>query len=116
MPINLTGMASGLDTDSIIQQLMQVETTKVTAVQKRQIQVQQHKSDLDNVRSALNKIKTAAAAPDNSKVTINVAANASAQDVATAINANEGAPVYAAVIKNNGVDTLVFSSRKTGEH
>ena len=189
MPVTLTGMASGLDTDSIIQQLMQVEQTKVTAVQKRQIQVQQHKSDLDNVRSALNKIKTAAAAladatlwkatqtttssdtskvdvavtggagigghsvqisrlassaqhgftftpnatagtltlyygtgagadtaPNNSKVTINVAANASAQDVATAINANEAAPVYAAVVKNNGVDTLVFSSRKTGEH
>jgi flagellar hook-associated protein 2 len=185
MPVTLTGMASGLDTDSIIQQLMQVESTKVTAVQKRQVQVTQHKTDLDNVRTALNKIKSAAAdlaavslwkptqttgssdatkldvsvtggagigghsiqinrlassaqhgfnftppatdgsltfyygsdpnAADNSKVTINVAANASATDVATAINANEAAPVFAAVIKDNGVDKLVFSSRKTGQ-
>src|SRR3954454_25198311 len=62
MPGSLSGMASGLDTDSIIQQLMQVESTKVTAVQKKQIQVTQHKTDLDNVRTALNKVKTAAAA------------------------------------------------------
>src|SRR3954470_20751567 len=61
MPVNLTGMASGLDTDSIIQQLMQVESTKVTAVQKKQIQVTQHKTDLDNIRTALNKIKSTAA-------------------------------------------------------
>src|SRR3954463_10334528 len=170
MAVSLSGMASGLDTDSIIQQLMQVESTKVTAVQKRQVQVQQHKTDLDNVRTALNKIKTAASAlsdptlwkatqtttssdtskvdvavtggagigghsvqvsrlassaqhgftftpnptagaltlyygtdpagasdPNNSPVTIDVAANASAQDVATAVNAREDAAVYAAV-------------------
>jgi flagellar hook-associated protein 2 len=189
MPVNLTGMASGLDTDSIIQQLMQVESTKVTAVQKRQVQVTQHKTDLDNVRAALNKIKSAAAdlstaslwkptqttgssdttkldvsvtggagigghsiqinrlassaqhgydftspttagkltfyygtgagadtATGNSKITIDVAANASATDIATAINANDGAPVYAAVIKDGTAEKLVFSSRKTGEH
>src|SRR4029450_6473273 len=51
------------------------------------------------------------------KVTISIAANATAADVATAINANEGSPVYAAVIKENGgAERLVLSARKTGEH
>src|SRR3954447_20571623 len=186
MPVNLTGMASGLDTDSIIQQLMQLEQTKVTAVQKRQVQVTQHKTDLDNVRTALNKIKSAAAdlssaslwkpvqttsssdaskldvsvlggagigghtiqvnrlassaqhgydfmsvsnkagqltlyygnnagAAGNSKVTIDLAANATAADIAAAVNGNDSAPVYAAVVKDSaGADQIVFSARKTG--
>ena len=36
MAINLTGMASGLDTEAIVSQLMAMEQTKVTAVQRRQ--------------------------------------------------------------------------------
>src|SRR3954471_9972658 len=173
MAINLSGMASGLDTESIIQQLMAIEQNKVTVVQKRQVSVTQHKTDLSNIKTKLDAVKTAAAAlsdpalykatqttgssdvskvdvavtggagigghsvqinrlassaqhgfdytpdttnagqltfyygtgagaataPNNSKVTIDVAANASATDIATAVNANEGAPVYAAVIK-----------------
>src|SRR5262249_37259094 len=52
-----------------------------------------------------------------SKVTINVAANATANDVATAINANETSPVYAAVIKDaSNNERIVFSSRKTGDN
>ena len=46
MPITLTGLASGLDTESIISQLMAIEQNKVTAVQRRQIAVKQHKTDL----------------------------------------------------------------------
>ena len=53
-------------------------------------------------------------AAGNSKLTIDVAANATATDVATAINANEGSPVYAAVIKDGADERLVFSARKTG--
>ncbi|HWK26604.1 MAG TPA: flagellar filament capping protein FliD [Solirubrobacter sp.] len=184
MPINLVGMASGLDTDSIISQLMAIEQNKVTAVQWRQISVTQHKTDLNTIKTKLDAVKAAAAdlsaattwkpvqttgsadptkvdvtllggagigghtlevdklassaqhgfsytpsasagqltffygsdpnAADNSKLTIDVAANASAADVAAAINAKEGSPVYAAVVKQNGEDRLVFSARKTG--
>ena len=60
MAISLTGMASGLDTESIISQLMQIEQTKVTAVQKRQVSVNQHKTDLQMVKSKLDAFKTAA--------------------------------------------------------
>ena len=49
-------------------------------------------------------------------VTIAVDANATATDIATSINANDKAPVYAAVVKEGGVERLVFSSRKTGDN
>jgi flagellar hook-associated protein 2 len=186
MPVSLSGMASGLDTESIITQLMAIEQNKVTAVQRRQISVTQHKTDLTTIKTKLDAVKTAAsdlsaastwkpaqastssdptkvdvtmlsgagigghsiqvdklassaqhgfayspstdagaltlfygldpAATDNSKVSIAIPANATATDVATLINANEGAPVYAAVVKDGATERLVFSARKTGEN
>ena len=61
MPITLSGMASGLDTESIITQLMAIEQNKVTAVQRRQISVTQHKTDLTTIKTKLDAVKTAAA-------------------------------------------------------
>jgi flagellar hook-associated protein 2 len=184
--ISQTGMASGLDTDSIISQLMALEQNKVTAVQMRQVKIQAHKDDLSNIKGKLDAFKAAATAlsdaatwkatqttsssditklgvtllsgagigghtvqidklaasaqhgfaytpsanagtldlsyaptasdPNPAKVTINVAANATASDVATLINANENAPVYAAVIKDaSNNERIVLSARKTGE-
>ena len=55
-------MASGLDTEAIVSQLMALEQNKVTAVQRRQIGVQQHKDDLTAVKTKLDALKTAAAA------------------------------------------------------
>ena len=184
MPITLTGLASGLDTETIVAQLMAIEQNKVTAVQRRQTAVTQHKLELNGIKSKLDAVKSAAAdlassttwkpvqatgssdatkvdvqllggagigghslqvnklassaqhgyaftpnaaagkitlfygtdpnAAGNSKLTIDVAENATATDVATAINANEGSPVYAAVIKDGADERLVFSARKTG--
>src|SRR3954454_21827069 len=184
MAVSLSGMASGLDTDSVIQQLMAIEQNKVTAVQKHQVSVTQHKTDLTNIKTKLDAIKTAAAdlssaalwkpaqtttSSDTTKldvsvtggagigghslqinrlassaqhgfsydkttltsdgvlklaysndassaVNIPVKAGATATDIATAVNANDKAPVYAAVVKENGVERLVFSSRKTGDN
>jgi flagellar hook-associated protein 2 len=183
MPISLSGMASGLDTDSIISQLMAIEQNKVTAVQMRQVSVTQHKTDLGNIKSKLDAVKSAASdlttaslwkpgqtttSSDTTKVdvaviagagigghtiqvnklassaqhgfsytadavnageiklnyksdpanpiSIAVKAGATATDIATAINANDKAPVYAAVVKEGTDERLVFSSRKTGEN
>ena len=55
-------MASGLDTDSIISQLMAIEQNKVTAVQMRQVRSRQHKDDLTAIKTKLDAFKTAAAA------------------------------------------------------
>ena len=164
---------------------MALEQNKVTAVQRRQVGVQQHKDDLGAIKTKLDALKSAfsalsdtaswkqtqtstssdptkieatllggagigghsiqvdrlassaqhgydftakttagtltlyygtnANAPGNSKVTIDVAANATAADIAASVNANEGSPVYAAVVKDSaGAETVVFSSRKTG--
>ena len=187
MPITLNGLASGLDTESIISQLMAIEQNKVTAVQRRQIAVQQHKTDLTTIKTqarrgqdrgrrprvggdvearadhelvrpdqgrrqdargagigghSLQVHKLASSAQHGFTFTPNaaagtitlfygsdpnaagnsqarrstVAANATATDVATLINANEGSPVYAAVVKDGADERLVFSARKTGEN
>src|SRR3954467_4011751 len=183
MAVSLSGMASGLDTDSIISQLMAIEQNKVTAVQMRQTSLTQHKTDLSNVKSKLDAVKSAASdlssatlwkpaqattSSDTSKIDvaviagagigghtiqvnklassaqhgfsyspdtttdgvlrfnyksdtgnpieIAVKANATATDIATAINANDKAPVYAAVVKEGTAERLVFSSRKTGNN
>jgi flagellar hook-associated protein 2 len=185
MPLSINGLASGLDTESIVSQLMALEQLKVTAVQRRQITLQQHKSDLSTIKSKLDAVKSAAAdlaaaatwkpkqatassdaskvdvallggagigghtitverlassaqhgfsytpspqagtlsfyygtdpdAEGASKIDIEVPANATLSDIATAINAKEGAPVFAAVIKDGGEERIVFSARKTGE-
>src|SRR3954451_18380728 len=60
MAVSLSGMASGLDTDSVIQQLMAIEQNKVTAVQKHQVSVTQHKTDLTNIKTKLDAVKSAA--------------------------------------------------------
>ena len=57
--IFLSGMASGLDTQSIISQLMALEQNKVTAVQRRQVGVQQHKDDLGAIKTKLDALKSA---------------------------------------------------------
>jgi flagellar hook-associated protein 2 len=62
MAVNLTGMASGLDTDSIIQQLMQVDSQRTTIVTNRQSQVKQHQTLLTAVKTKVDALKTAAAA------------------------------------------------------
>ena len=52
-----------------------------------------------------------------SKVTIDVKANATAAEVAAAINGKGAAPVFASVIKDpvSGAERLVLAARKTGE-
>jgi flagellar hook-associated protein 2 len=186
MTVSLTGMASGLDTDSIIQQIMAVDQQKISQVSYQQSGVTQHQTLLKAIQSKLDALKSAASALSDttttwkaaqsvassdsakvdvaltagagigghtiqvdklassaqhgftytpsasagqltlyygsdpnattaSKVTIDVAANATASDVATSINANEQSPVYAAVINVNGTDKLVLSARKTGQ-
>jgi flagellar hook-associated protein 2 len=176
--LQLSGLASGVDTSSIIDQLMQIERQKVTRINNHQTSVTAHQTALKAVTDKLNALSSAAAAlndpttwktaqtstsSDTTKVavaqldgagigghtvtvdrlassaqhgfayvpsgsagtftiasgsgsaTISVGANATAKDIATAINASTSAPVYAAVVKDDdGTDRIVMSSRKTG--
>jgi flagellar hook-associated protein 2 len=176
--LTLTGLASGVDTDSIVQKLMDVERQGLTRTQNRQTSVTAHQTALNAVSAKLNALSTAASAltdpatwrtaqtstsSDATKVgvaqidgagigghtvavdrlassaqhgfayvptgsagtftvtsgttsaTISIGANATAKDVAAAINTSTTAPVYAAVVKaDDGTDRVVLSSRKTG--
>jgi len=175
----LSGLASGVDTSSIVDQLMSIERQKVTRINNQQTSVTAHQTALKAVSDKLNALSTAAAAltdsgawktaqtstsSDTTKVavaqldgagigghtvsvdrlassaqhgfsyastgsagtftinsptgsaTISVGANATAKDIATAINASTSAPVYAAVVKDDdGTERIVMSSRKTGQ-
>jgi flagellar hook-associated protein 2 len=61
MPVSLTGMASGLDTDSIIQQIMAVDQQQISLVQYQQSAVTQHQNLLKAINSKLDALKSAAA-------------------------------------------------------
>ncbi len=60
--IQLSGLASGVDTSSIVDQLMQLERQKVTKINNRQTSVTAHQAALKAVSDKLNALSTAAAA------------------------------------------------------
>jgi flagellar hook-associated protein 2 len=179
MGVSLSGMASGVDTNTIVEQLMAIERQSTTRIQTREYNTSGLQSALKNVASKLATLKSAAQAlgsesnwkpqqtveSSDSRVavtqtggagigghsvqvnrlassmqrgyslpggtagtltitanadatntmTIAVAADATPQQIADAINAKSTGPVVAAVVKNSsGENRLVLSSRKTG--
>jgi flagellar hook-associated protein 2 len=60
--IRLTGLASGLDTDGIITQLMSVEATGRSRIQLRQAAAQARQDGIKDVQSKVNAVKSAAEA------------------------------------------------------
>jgi flagellar hook-associated protein 2 len=184
--LGLSGLASGVDTSGIVQQLMAVDQQSLTTISYQRARVTAHQSGLKAISDALTALQTAGdalkdpatwaasqstsssssnvgvsllsgagigghtiqvdrlassaqhgyaftpsasaqtfdiyygsdpSATGASKVTINVAANATAADVATQINALDSSPVYAAAITDptTGQQRLVLSARKTGQ-
>jgi flagellar hook-associated protein 2 len=174
----LTGLASGVDTASIVDQLIAIDRQGTTRLQNRQYSVTGMQSALKDVASKLSTLKTAAAAlksdanwkpsqsveSSDSRVAVTqtggagigghslqvnrlassmqrgfslpggtagtltitanadstntmqipVAADATLQQIADAINAKATGPVVAAVVTNGTDQRLVMSSRKTG--
>lgn len=167
--VGLTGLASGLDTESIIASLMAVERQPRVRLQVREDQVEARQNALRDIASRLRNLKTAAAdlrsvslwadtqtveTSDATKVaarrisgagpggyqvdvtqlaraeqrtygytasgsastitigaaTIDVAANATLDDVVAAINGKAESPVYAVNVSGQ----LVMSSKQTG--
>src|SRR5919205_723223 len=58
--INFGGLASGLDTNTIVDQLMSIERQPETRVKTQQAQVQQKKTDLQSIEDALKDLQFAA--------------------------------------------------------
>lgn len=59
-PISLSGLASGLDTSSIVDALMQIERQPQVRLQTQQSQVQQRQSVMKDLKSRLTTLKLAA--------------------------------------------------------
>lgn len=177
--ISLGGLSSGLDTQSIVDQLIAIDRQGTTRIQDRQYAVKGQQSALKGIASKLAALKTAAnalagdsnwkptqtvestdarvavtqtggagigghslqvnrlassaqrgyalpggtagtltitsASDSNNTMSVAVAADATMQQIADAINAKASGPVVAAVVTNaNGDQRLVMSSRKTG--
>jgi flagellar hook-associated protein 2 len=174
----LSGLASGVDTSSIVEQLIALDRQGTTRIQNRQYAVTGMQSALKDVASRLSTLKTAAMAlgseanwkpsqsvsssdtrvavtqtggagigghsvqvnrlassmqrgyslPGGTAGTLTITANADAtntmqipvaadatlQQIADAINAKATGPVVAAVVTNGSDQRLVLSSRKTG--
>ena len=56
----LSGLASGVDTSSIVQQLMAVDQQQVTALQNKQSTITGHQAALKNITTKLAALQTAA--------------------------------------------------------
>src|SRR5919108_375633 len=101
----LSGLASGVDTSSIVSQLMALERQATTRLGYRQNAVEAQRTALKDVAAKLSALQSAAEA----------LAGATIQQVADAINAKPAGAVVAAVVKNTaGEDRLVLSARRTG--
>src|SRR3954447_23821767 len=184
--INFGGLASGLDTNTIVDQLMAIERQPQTRLKLKQQQIDTHKSALSDIESRLKNLQLAAQdlksptlwldtqsvdvndstkvaatrtggagtggyqvqidtlasasqhwfayAPPAAAQTISIdyggsdplnaptshyavtlAAGATIDDAANAVNASSDSPVYASVITlSNGTKQLAFSSKATG--
>lgn len=179
----LSGLASGVDTSSIVEQLLNIDRQANAKLDLRKTQVQARQTALKDIASKLSALSAAAqdlssdttwkakqsvtSSNDNrvsavliggagigghtiqidrlasssqrgyaftapatagsfkiayandaaSSVTVDVAAGATAADVAAAINGKGAAPVFASVIKDalTGEERLVLSARRTGK-
>jgi flagellar hook-associated protein 2 len=177
--LGLSGLASGVDTATIVSQLMALERQSTTRLGYRQTAVTGEQTGLKEIASKLTALSSAAtalsaegtwkqsqdptssspasvavaqtggagigghtvqvnrlassaqrgysfagtagtltiayAAGDPKEITVNVAAGATIQQIADAINTKVAGPVVAAIVKNDdGEDRLVLSSRITG--
>src|SRR3954467_10196245 len=111
--ISLTGMASGLDTDSIISQLMALEQNKVVAVQMRQVKVQAHKDDLSSIKSKLDAFKSAAPALSDAATWKATQTSASADTTKLDVTLLGGAGIGGHTVK---IDKLASSAQHGFEY
>lgn len=88
--ITFSGIGSGVDTDSIVTRLMQVEAIPITRLQQRQAQITQRQSLYAGFRTRLRSLSTAAGALNNASAFSPIKASSSDSAVAT-VSTNSGA-------------------------
>jgi flagellar hook-associated protein 2 len=93
--ISLSGMASGLDTNSMITQLMALEQAKLTKIEYRQDRASAKKDNLNDIATKLSALKTAA---DALKSTA-----AGTWDQTQVVDSSDASKVTAAKIAGTGI-------------
>jgi flagellar capping protein FliD len=91
--ISLPGLSTGIDTNTLIQQLMAVESRRLTLLQNNQAIQQQKQSALGTLQTKLTSFQTAVKALDNAQMLRGYNATSSDSDLVTAeasYNAFEG--------------------------
>ncbi|MEM4408068.1 MAG: flagellar filament capping protein FliD, partial [Candidatus Caldarchaeum sp.] len=88
--VNFTGLASGIDTDSIIRQLLALEARPIRRLQAQQAELRQKLSATDRYRSLIQALRSAAAELNRSATFRAVRGSSSDATVAT-VSAGEGA-------------------------
>jgi flagellar hook-associated protein 2 len=104
----LSGLASGVDTSSIVDQLMQIERQKVTRINNHQTSVTAHQSALKAVTDKLNALSTAAAALNDSATWKTAQTSISSDTTKVAVAQLDGAGIGGHTIS---VDRLASSAQ-----
>lgn len=109
--INFTGLASGIDTNSIISQLMSLETAPIQRLQTQQVQLKniqnaysQFKSNLQSLNTSLSSFST----PGAFKSYAATSSNTDLLDATTSANAVEG--IYDVIVHQLASSQKVSSS------
>lgn len=104
----LSGLASGVDTSSIVDQLMQIERQKVTRINNHQTSVTAHQSALKAVTDKLNALSTAAAALNDASTWKTAQTSASSDTTKVAVAQLDGAGIGGHTVT---VDRLASSAQ-----
>jgi flagellar hook-associated protein 2 len=107
--INFSGLSSGIDTDSIISQLMKLQQRPITKMQQQQQTIQQQQAAITQISALISSVQAAAGALDSTTGFTQVTATNS-DDTITKITASSGAQTGSHTVKV----TQLASSQKLG--
>ncbi len=102
---NTTGVFSGLDTDSLVKQLMAIERQPIAALTTKKSSYQAKISTYGTIKSALSSVRTALANLDSAKI-LNMSASSSDTSILSASAASNASP---------GTYTLTVSKLATAQ-
>jgi flagellar hook-associated protein 2 len=106
--LQLSGLASGVDTSSIVDQLMQLERQKVTRINNRQTSVTAHQTALKSVSDKLNALSSAAAALNDASTWKTAQTSSSSDTTKVAVAQLDGAGIGGHTVT---VDRLASSAQ-----
>jgi flagellar hook-associated protein 2 len=106
--LQLSGLASGVDTSSIVDQLMQIERQKVTRINNKQTSVTAHQTALKAVTDKLNALSSAAAALNDSATWKTAQTSTSSDTTKVAVAQLDGAGIGGHTVS---VDRLASSAQ-----